>query len=69
MNEPVNSYYALSLWECNGFWVYSLDGHSQNATFMGIKFTKSRKITFICPEDVEEPGGILFESGESPPRK
>ncbi|GFW76149.1 hypothetical protein TNCV_2057961 [Trichonephila clavipes] len=40
-----------------------------NATIMVVNVTMKREMSFICPQDFKNPGGILFHFREGPFRK
>lgn len=66
MNKPVNPQHTFSLGGCNDFWVHSRwIIRRPNATVLGIHIALKRKTTFISPENVKYPSGILFGFGES----
>ncbi|GFS92875.1 hypothetical protein TNCV_1162531 [Trichonephila clavipes] len=47
----------------------ALTGGRPNATIMVVKVTMKREMSFICPQDVKNPGGILLHFREGPLRK
>ncbi|GFW88421.1 hypothetical protein TNCV_2287471 [Trichonephila clavipes] len=70
INEPVKPHHAVTFggmqWLlCVLTWIR---GRS-NATVMVVNVTMKREMSFICPQDVKNPGGTLFHFREGPLRK
>ncbi|GFT15234.1 hypothetical protein TNCV_2844681 [Trichonephila clavipes] len=64
INEPVNPHHAVTFGECNGFCVNSRGLEVAQVTVMVVNVTMKQEMSFICPQDVKNPGGILFRFRE-----